>query len=480
MQSQTIEMKHFRSFQRFRCSVAGVLLGLAALSQAQSVVSGYPLFLPSSPSVDITNPVAAHAWPTGTGITVVAATYGNAVYALKIFDDDSTATNTYSPASGYSLEPKAVKIGSDNKAYVACKLTQTSTGHTWIQVLRYSSGLTGPSAYTAYNGGYDQCEPVDLVVDSSGNVFVTGTVQDATSGTDTIVVGFNTSGASRVPTAVYAGPNSSLSTADVPTGIALDTGGNVVVGVSSYSTSMAGTSLIPTVLSYVASTGSANATRQWIPASSPSPFTAATPYFAFYNNHLWMAGTEDYSTSPGPGAFAADFDCSSSGDLVGTGIVSYSGHTNSSADTLLAISSSAYGTHAIGKFDAGGGTYDYKLIDCTSSPYSVVTALSRPRGTSAYVMDSLGSSLFTANLSAVASQPSFLVVHKFGGSSWAIPGDRDFPVDDGGSSLLINRTLACANQDCYVIGTIETGAAHRQLMVIKFTQTPPSPKSTRP
>lgn len=135
-------------------------------------------------------------------------------------------------SSGFGDRGLDVKVDNNGSVYVTGQIFVTGNSYDWVTI-KYSSGGVQQWAnpYTNLAGPYVDY-PVRLVLDASGNIYVTGYSDNtSTTNSDIITIKYNPSGGTEWTTP-WSGPNANST--DEPKDMVVDNAGNVFIAAAAY------------------------------------------------------------------------------------------------------------------------------------------------------------------------------------------------------------------------------------------------------
>jgi uncharacterized delta-60 repeat protein len=254
---------------------------------------------------------------------------------------------------GDDCYPVQIKVDSSGNTYVVG--TRNTSGQDDIVLLKYNSSgtLLWKTAYIGTSGGDDS--PAGMAIDNSGNVYITGTAYRGTTNRDDIItLKYNSSGTLQW-IKVYNGSGNSD---DLAAGIRIDSSGNAYVTGS----------VVRTSYDIVALKYSSDGTQQWVVVyngtsngtdnahdialdSGNNPIIVGDSYRGATNGYDAVVLKLDSAT--GSTTWVRVYNSTSSGDDTGTAI------TVDSSDAVIFAGASGNGTnndYVVLKYDSAGTT----------------------------------------------------------------------------------------------------------------------------
>ena len=155
--------------------------------------------------------------------------------------------------ASYIDQANDIAVDASQNVYITGFVSKTSGSLNYdFATIKYSA--SGTEEWVAYYDGIDALsdQATCVAVDDSGNVYVSGNSKSATNGTDIITIKYDNQG-NEIWTVSYNGPGNS---GDVPTGLAIDPFGNVIVCGGSYGDGSS--------LDYVTIQYNASGSEQWV------------------------------------------------------------------------------------------------------------------------------------------------------------------------------------------------------------------------
>lgn len=129
-------------------------------------------------------------------------------------------------ANNFAVLPNGIAVDSSNNVYVTGSFTNSSNTYNITFVTKYNTSGTIQWQRTLDNT--KDGNSYSIAVDSSANVYITGTFRNASNGVNAFIAKYNTSGTIQWQRAL-TDTNSAASQSDIPYGITTDPSNNVYV-----------------------------------------------------------------------------------------------------------------------------------------------------------------------------------------------------------------------------------------------------------
>jgi uncharacterized delta-60 repeat protein len=363
--------------------------------------------------------------------------------------------------------PSKIAIDGSGNVYVTGASTGSGTGND-IATIKYNS--TGDQQWVArYNNASDSDAGRDLIVDSSGNVFVTGSSYGSTSSSDYVTIKYNSSGDQQW-VARYNGPANNY---DVANAFAIDGAGNIyVTGIS------AG---VGTGNDYATVKYNSSGSQQWVVRydGTDSDWDDARALILDGSGNIYITGvsvdavtsgdcvTIKYNSTGGQ-QWIARYDNSSGGDEGDVIAVDGSGNIYVAGASVGSGTGSDYVTI---KYNSSGDQQWLSRYNGDANDWDAAKALAFDGSGNIYITGTSTGSGTTYDFATIKYDPS-------GGEQWVVRYNGPDNGQDEGRSIAVDDS-----DNVYVTGRSPGVGTSVDFATIKYSQpdtTPPTVSSLSP